>query len=390
MVNILIFSKGALENGRGGEISYIELALGLKKYFNVSIMDTNVLLGKELLAKEVIQKKLNEVKKIERIYFATLKILNKVFTIPYPREIIKLYKKIKKYDIIYTSLGNIKINILLILFGLINRRIRFIIRYNKPLSTENLLSLYNIKIILSILLFSIFKRNFYHHALSKHAKKYLDKFYNPNNVIHIIHGINLDDYKGDSFSKKNNTLLNFAYIGYLDDVHKGIGILLEALDEFLIENQNLRVRFEFCGMGPLESKLKALEEKYPTFVKFNGYISNEKISDYYKKNDVYLFTSRSEPFPRVLMEALASNELIICSKTIGSNELLNGKKFAFFIEDLTSELIKEKILEIYDLWNSKPKEFKQLQASAKKFVFENYSFSKELEMFKALIERISY
>jgi len=28
MVNVLIFSKGALENGRGGEISYIELALG--------------------------------------------------------------------------------------------------------------------------------------------------------------------------------------------------------------------------------------------------------------------------------------------------------------------------------------------------------------------------
>ena len=89
------------------------------------------------------------------------------------------------------------------------------------------------------------------------------------------------------------------------------------------------------------------------------------------------------------MEALASNELIICSKTIGSNELLNGKKFAFFIEDLTSELIKEKILEIYNLWNSKPEEFKQLQVSAKNFVFENYSFSKELEMFKELIDKIS-
>ena len=61
MVKVLVFSKNALENGRGGEISYIELALGLKKYFNVGIMDTNVLLGKELLTKEVIQKKLNRV-----------------------------------------------------------------------------------------------------------------------------------------------------------------------------------------------------------------------------------------------------------------------------------------------------------------------------------------
>ena len=389
MVNVLVFSKDALENGRGGEISYIELALGLKKYFNVSIIDTNVLRGKELLTKEVIQKKLNRVIEIERIYFATLKILNRVFTIPYPWEIIKLYKKIKKYDIIYTSLGNIKINILLILFGLINRRLKFIIRYNKPLSSENFLSLYTVKINLSILLFSIFKRNFYHHALSKHAKKYLDKFYNPNNVIHIVHGIDLSKFKDDASTLKSNNILNFIYIGYLDDIHKGVNVLIDAINQFLKDNKNLKVFFEICGMGPLESKIRALESKYPEFIKFHGYVSNELIPEYYKKGDVYMFTSRVEPFPRTIMEALASNELIICSKTIGSNELLNGKKFAFFIEDLTSELIKEKILEIYNLWNSKPEEFKQLQVSAKKYVFENYSFSKELEMFKTLIEKIS-
>ena len=50
----------------------------------------------------------------------------------------------------------------------------------------------------------------------------------------------------------------------------------------------------------------------------------EKISEYYKMNDAYIFTSRSEPFPRVLMEALASGEIIICSHTIGSDELLSG------------------------------------------------------------------
>ena len=390
MVNVLIFSKGALENGRGGEISYIELALGLKKYFNVSIMDTNVLLGKELLTKEVIQKKLNGVKKIERIYFATLKILNRVFTIPYPWEIIKLYKKIKKYDIIYTSLGNIKINILLIFFGLINRRIQFIIRYNKPLSSEKFLSLYNIKIILSILLFSIFKRNFYHHALSKHAKKYLDKFYNPNNVIHIVHGIDLSKFKDDAFTLKLNDILNFIYIGYLDDIHKGVNVLIDAINQFLKENKNLKVFFEICGMGPLESKIRALESKYPEFIKFHGYVSNELIPEYYKKSDVYLFTSRVEPFPRTIMEALSSNLVILCSKTIGSVELLKGKEFAFFIEDLNPQSIAQKLLEIYNLWVNDTEKFKKLQEKSKKYVFEKYSLSKELEMFKRLIDKILF
>ena len=389
MVNVLIFSKGALENGRGGEISYIELALGLKKYFNVSIMDTNVLLGKELLTKEVIQKKLNGVKKIGRIYFATLKILNRVITIPYPWEIIKLYKKIKKYDIIYTSLGNIKINILLIFFSLINRRKKFIIRYNKPLSSEKCLSLYNIKIILSILLFSIFKRNFYHHTLSKHVKKYLDKFYNPNNVIHIVHGIDLSKFKDDAFTLKLNDILNFIYIGYLDDIHKGVNVLIDAINQFLKENKNLKVFFEICGMGPLESKIRALESKYPDFIKFHGYVSNELIPEYYKKSDVYLFTSRVEPFPRTIMEALSSNLVILCSKTIGSVELLKGKDFAFFIDDLTPELIKEKILEIYSLWKKNPERLTSLQKAAKKYVFQNYNFTRELKMFKELIESIN-
>lgn len=388
MIKIFVFSPFALENGRGGEISSMELASGLQTYFDVEFMDTNIMSSEVLLSKEAIRNKLKGVNYIGKMKVLSYGIFDKIFTIPNPYEILKLLKIVKRNDIVYFSLFNFK-NVLTFAFlSLICRRTQFIIGYRKPLHSEKIISLYNLKYRLSILVLSLFKKRFNHHALSKNAKAYLTNFYDEKKVFHIIHGINLEDYKGDNFSKKNNDFLNFVYIGYLDDVHKGIGILLKALDEFLIENQNLKVRFEFCGMGPLELKLKAIAEKYPNFVKFNGYISNEKISEYYKKNDVYLFTSRSEPFPRVLMEALASNELIICSKTIGSNELLNGKKFAFFIEHLTSELIKEKMLEIYNLWNSNPEEFKQLQVSAKKFVFENYSFSKELEMFKTLIEKL--
>jgi len=389
MVNVLIFSKGALENGRGGEISYIELAVGLKKYFNVSIMDSNVLLDNELLSEKVIQKKLNGVKKIERIYFATLKILNRVITIPYPWEIIKLYKKIKKYDIIYTSLGNIKINILLIFFSLINRRKKFIIRYNKPLSSNKILSLYNIKIILSILLFSIFKRNFYHHTISKHIKKYLDRFYNPSNVIHIIHGVELDNYKNNAIEVKSQEILNFIYVGHLDDIHKGLDVLIKAIINLLEENDELPVFFEFCGAGPLKKKIKELEHEYPKYVKYHGYVDNINIAKFYKKSDVFLFTSRREPFGRVLIEALAAGLLVICSKTTGSIEILKGKDFAFFLHELDFNLIKEKIIEIYNIWLKDPDKYMKLRELAKDYAFQNYSVSQEILMFKDLINRIS-
>ena len=188
--------------------------------------------------------------------------------------------------------------------------------------------------------------------------------------------------------KKQDDKLKFIYVGYLDDIHKGVNVLLDGIEKFIEENPNLDIFFEFCGEGPLESRLKKLQIKYPNFIKYNGYISNEKIPEYYKRNDVFLFTSRREPFGRVLIEALASNLIIICSKTFGSIEVLKNKDFAFFLNKLDPEKIKEKIVNIYDLWLNNPKKFTKLQNSAKEYALQNYSFMIELNMFKQFINDI--
>jgi len=89
------------------------------------------------------------------------------------------------------------------------------------------------------------------------------------------------------------------------------------------------------------------------------------------------------------MEGLAGNLIILSSKTIGSIELLKKNEFAFFIRSLTSEAIKEKIYEIYDLWVKNPEKFRYLQEKAKEYVFEFHSFNAELKSFKNLIDEIS-
>jgi glycosyltransferase involved in cell wall biosynthesis len=388
MLKVFILSPMALENGRGGEISSIELASGLNRYYEVTFMDTNIFLGENLLSKEIIKKKLNGLEKSGRIKFATLNFMNRCFTFPYPRAILKLYRQIKLNKIIYTSIFNFKINFMFVFFSLIHRNARFIIGYRKPLHSVKLFSLYNIKYRLSILFFSLFKKRFYHHALSKSAKRFLDKFYDSKRVIHVTHGIDLKAYNNDIFQAKSPNILKFIYIGYLDDNHKGINVLVETLDEFLKEHSNLKILFEFCGMGPLEVKLKELEKKYPSIVKFHGYIRNDLVPDFYKKSDVYLFTSRAEPFPRVLMEALGAGLIIICSKTIGSVELLKGKQFAFFLNELRKSSLKEKILEIYNLWKNDPISIHNLQQLARDYVFKYYSSDIEINMFRRLINSL--
>ena len=387
-LRVMILSPLALENGRGGEISSIELASGLHKYYNLTLIDTNILLSKKLLTKESILKQLKGAKRNGSIKFATLKFFNRTFTFPYPWEILKLYKKIKENNIIYTSCFTIKTNLLIIFFSLLHRNAKFIIGYRKPLFSDKMFSFYNLKYRISILLFSLLKKRFYHHTISNHAKKFLENFFKQDKITHIIHGIELDNFRKDKIEKGREDTLNFIYVGYLDNIHKGVGVLLNGIEKTLEKYKNCNMFFEFCGIGPLEEKLKKLEDNYPQYIRYYGHVDYDKIPKFYSKNDVFLFSSRREPFGRVIIEALASNLIIICSKTIGSVEILKGKEFAFFIEDLTSESFQKKICEIYDLWKSDRLRFKELQKSARNFAIQNYSFTKEVEMFKDLFNNL--
>jgi glycosyltransferase involved in cell wall biosynthesis len=388
MLKILLFSPNIVEFGRGGEISSMELAAGLNRYYNVSFIDTNVSLGKKLLSKEAIEKKLKGIKNRDRMKYASFHLRNWTFSIAPLWEVLKLFRKINENDIIYASYSDFKNSLMLIMGNLIYRKSKLIIGYRKPLHSRRLFSIYNLKYRASILLLSVFKKRIYHHALSLHAKKYLENFYNPEKVTHITHGIKLDDFKDDTLSKKKKDVLNFLYVGHLIDIPKGFAVLLRGIKEFLEENENLKVKFEICGLGPLQSKLKELEKSYPKYVKYHGYVSNDLIPEIYKNNDVFLFSSRREPFPRVLMEALAGNLLVICSKTIGSVELLKDQVFAFFLSELSSDEIKLKISNVYKLWEKDYDKFLELQKLSKQYIFSNYSLDIELEGFRNLINKI--
>ncbi|MHA1487250.1 MAG: hypothetical protein ACTSSC_08765, partial [Promethearchaeota archaeon] len=151
MVNVLVFSKNALENGRGGELFFIELAAGLQKYYNVTFLETNVLINKKFLLDEEIEKRLRGIKRNSQLKFAQLSVLNKKFNFPFPSAIRKIYNMIKVNDVIYTAAGNFKINLIILFTSLLNPRIKFTIGYHKPLHSEKKLSLYNLTYRLCIM-----------------------------------------------------------------------------------------------------------------------------------------------------------------------------------------------------------------------------------------------
>lgn len=393
MTKILIFNPLSLEFGRGGEFYSIDLAAGLQKYHNVTLYHTNLLYNKKLLSN---QRVLNEFKlrnfkfkTIKRMKFSTLNLFKWQFNFPFPLDIIRLYRELKNNDVVYLSVSDIKINLIFMLYSLFNHRIRFILGYHKPFVSEKVFSLYNLKFRISMLLFSLFKKSFYHQTISIHAKKFLEKFYNPKKVIFVVEGLNLEIFFNDKFEKKRNPILKMVYVGALNDEHKGVGVLLKAVEQLFEEYPDLKMNFEFYGFGPLEMEVKRLTKKFPQHIRLIGYIDYQKLVQSYQNNDVFISSSRREPFGRVIIEALAAKLVVICSKTFGSIDILKGKDFAFFLKELTPQEIKEKIFKVYNLWLEHPEELERLQNAASKYAFETYSMSREIEMFRKLIKKIS-
>lgn len=87
--------------------------------------------------------------------------------------------------------------------------------------------------------------------------------------------------------------------------------------EFLIEAFNkLEKSLTILGSGELDKKLKKIANKN---IKFEGYIPNEEIHEYYRKYDIFILSSKSEPWGLVVEEALYNGLPVLVSDKVGSN-----------------------------------------------------------------------
>ena len=84
MVKIFVYCPNALERGRGGEISVMEIAKGFSRYYEITFTHTTKHFRNGLLTTKAIKEKLENVNIKTRIKFATFTLKNKSFSFPYP------------------------------------------------------------------------------------------------------------------------------------------------------------------------------------------------------------------------------------------------------------------------------------------------------------------
>jgi teichuronic acid biosynthesis glycosyltransferase TuaC len=118
---------------------------------------------------------------------------------------------------------------------------------------------------------------------------------------------------------------------------KGIDYLLEAVSVF----DKVKYKLIIVGDGPLKEKLsnKAHELGLDTKTVFTGAISYSEVPKTMAGADVLILPSLDEGFPRVVLEAMALEIPVICSKVGGINDFCKDGENGYYFESRNSDSI---------------------------------------------------
>lgn len=163
----------------------------------------------------------------------------------------------------------------------------------------------------------------------------LENFNVPKHKLKLIHNpINIDSiskYKSiEGFFDKNFT--NLISVGRLDD-NKNFSFQINAIKKL---NDN-KIRLYIFGDGPNMLKLEKLiiELKLQNQVFLRGKVLN--IFSYLKSADAFVFSSLSEGFPNVILEAISCKIPVISTNCLSGPDEILFNKIMFLKENVKSD-----------------------------------------------------
>lgn len=169
-------------------------------------------------------------------------------------------------------------------------------------------------------------------------------------------GVGIFNYKKAEITRKIVDVKKFLYVGRLS-TEKNIKQIIK------IFNEKPNLELSIVGYGPLEFELKALACNN---IKFLGKIDNERLTEIYQSNDVFILPSKSEPWGLVVEEALYNGLPVILSNKVGCHtEIIQNGKQGYVYEVESDEDLKTKIDEVINLEN-----YLRIKSNIKKLNFE--------------------
>jgi glycosyltransferase involved in cell wall biosynthesis len=162
---------------------------------------------------------------------------------------------------------------------------------------------------------------------------------NPKSVlIPNLIGEPFELYNQENNSKKENTLI---YVGRLD-ADKNVAEIIDIIDGLDLKDFKLKIIGDGPTKNELESKVNSIDH-LKNNIEFLGSKSISEIYQELSKSKIFLFTSKTECLPTVLIEAdLTSNVLMSYDCKYGPSDIVNEKN-GFLIPMSDKQMFKNKL-----------------------------------------------
>lgn len=138
------------------------------------------------------------------------------------------------------------------------------------------------------------------------------KGYVPKKSFYLPLGIDLDKYilkDAEIENKRIDDVIRILFVGRLVE-SKGLRILIEAFQKIY---QNGKFELHIVGTGEMESYITSLKADG---IVYHGQVSDNYLSQIYKKCNVFVFPSTGDIFGLVILEAIASGMYVIANETL--------------------------------------------------------------------------
>lgn len=364
----------------GGERWVIEVCKHLKRSNRCSIEVYSVGDNKCPLrvTKEFIEKLMPRVK-IYWLKFLKIPIVGHVF--PIDIRVIKLALMLRKYDVIYSLNTSPTILLLLLLLhklcgkkiivGSHTTMLMRLVRYGaKAVDKDNfnflqrvLIEIY-FKLLLRLL---ILKLPIIHVINTKQLKYLISMRYN-GIIYHIPNFCPLDEVTITDAPE-----FICLFVSRLDNTYlKGLDILPSIIEKTIISNNN--VKFYIIGSGVKQEFIQKIALKYPKNVIFLGFVSDEKLKEYYAKASLYISTSRVESFGLTILEALFHGIPVIAfDDSEGPEDILKEVPYGKLVRKYDIDEYVRTIFYYYDLWAENHHRYVEMKKKISKSAMDKYN-----------------
>jgi len=162
---------------------------------------------------------------------------------------------------------------------------------------------------------------------------------------------------------------------------KGFDLGMSALSQL----KDLEWNWTIAGDGPQMSALKAMSKEYGINerIHFVGWLSAEQLKEQYSSANVFLFPSRHEGMPNVVLEAMASGLPILATKIAGNEELVVDGETGKLVSTEDVESLRESLRPL--LVDAQMRE--QMGRAARQRVESLFSWNRVAEQYELILEK---